>query len=124
MHVAARVVLTQTLVTLLAGVAFATYSLAHGASALTGGGICILATALQARSLFAGGSPEAMQRELVRGEVRKWLWVVGAFALALGLWRESRALPLVATFALAQAAFVVLGISERSRYRGRRRRID
>ncbi len=115
--------LAQALVTLVACVGFATDSMVAGMSALTGGGISIIGTLVQGRMLRGQyTSAEAVYRDALRLQVRKWVLMACMFALAFGVWRNSQPLPLLLTFALAQAghlAAVFAPMFDRRRRRSR-----
>ena len=105
---AVRILAAQALLTLLIGLLtwlMADFKAAY--SALTGGGINILATAVFAARVFAvkpGASARQMARAFYIGEVIKFLVTVGLFVVVL-VWMDVSFLPLFVTYAITMLAF-------------------
>ena len=103
-----KILAAQALITLIIGLLawlLADFKAAY--SALTGGGINILATAVFAARVFSvkpGAPARRVARAFYIGEVIKFLVTVGLF-LAVLRWMDVSFLPLFITYAISMLAF-------------------
>jgi ATP synthase protein I len=105
---AQRVVVFQTVVTLIAALVFLVQGERAALAALLGGGAVTLGSALMAWRAFGAGviGPGAALARLFGGLALKWLVIVGALYIALARF-ELPPLPLIAGLGAALVAYLM-----------------